>query len=306
MTISPVPEIRPFQSPEHLPFRYGDGPGGILMIHGFGGTPAELRGLGERLVQAGWHTRALLLPGFGPDIVNLDQRHPQEWYAAVQAEWQALQAQHNPCVLLGFSMGAAVALNLESLLKPSRLILAAPFWHIPAWIASFLPVMRWITPRVRPFRKANFADLRVRQFFEKLMPGIDLDDPAVQNYVRTELFIPLKLINEIARMGKNAYHHARSVNTPTLIIQGNQDNVVSPAATRRLAQRLPAPLTVYREIPGAHDFLPKSYGYPSDDFREHLNQVHLDPVTSAILDWLPPVHGDHLYPVPNTTLANVE
>jgi len=63
---------------------------------------------------------------------------------------------------------------------------------------------------------------------------------------------------------------------------------------------------VYREIPGAHDFLPKSYGYPSDDLRELLNQDHLDPVTSAILGWLPPVHGDHLYPVPNTTLANVE
>lgn len=298
MTTSPLPEIRPFQNPEHLPFRCGDGQGGILMIHGFGGTPAELRGLGERLAQAGWHTRALLLPGFGPDIVNLDQRHPQEWYTAVQAEWQALQSKHNPCVLLGFSMGAAVALNVESLLKPSRLILVAPFWHVPAWMASFLPVMRWIIPRVRPFRKANFKDLRVRQFFEKLMPGIDLDDPAVQNYVRTELFIPLKLINEIVRMGKSAYHHARSVNIPTLILQGNQDNVVSPAATRRLVQRLPAPLTVYREIPGGHDFLPKANGHLGERVGELSRQGQMDPVTLAILDWLPQIQGGHLDPAP--------
>lgn len=194
------PEIRPFQGPEHLPFQIGDGPGGILMIHGFGGTPAELRGLGKTLAEAGWHTGALLLPGFGSDIINLGQRHPQDWYAAVEAEWQKIQSERKPRILLGFSMGAAVALNLEATLKPDRLILVAPFWHVPASIARILSVIRWITPAIRPFKKADFNDLRLRQFLQRLMPGIDLDDPEVQNFVRNELSLPLRLVTEIINM----------------------------------------------------------------------------------------------------------
>ncbi len=55
-----------FQGEEHQPFHWVAGPPAALLVHGFPGTPAELRPLGQALYEAGWTVSAPLLPGFGP------------------------------------------------------------------------------------------------------------------------------------------------------------------------------------------------------------------------------------------------
>ena len=62
-----------FAGPEHQSFeRAADSPSGVaLLLHGFPGTPAELRPLGEVLAAAGISARAPLLPGFGPAMHQL-------------------------------------------------------------------------------------------------------------------------------------------------------------------------------------------------------------------------------------------
>ena len=67
-----------------------------------------MRPLAELLHQDGWTVHGLLLPGFGPEIATLPQRHRDEWIAAVQDALGALrQAGHRPLLLVGYSMGAA-------------------------------------------------------------------------------------------------------------------------------------------------------------------------------------------------------
>jgi carboxylesterase len=260
------------------------------MIHGFGGTPAELRGLGEIFAKRGWHAQAVLLPGFGADIANLERTHPQDWFDAVRTAWQALRSNYDPCVLLGFSMGAAIALHIAAELKPDRMILAAPFWRLPGFMNGILPAVAWFNPKIRPFKRANFNDPRLRQFLERLLPGINLDNPTEQEYIRRELSIPIRTINEIRKMGQEAYHAAPHIHTPTLVLQGLQDMVVQPAATRRLVNRLPAPLTSYHEIPGEHDFLPTP-GQPLDHaIGASPADAYPASLVQAIFDWLPMRH----------------
>jgi esterase/lipase len=68
-----------FQAEDHQPFTWrGNGPAALL-VHGFPGTPAEMRPLAESLHAQGWTTQGVLLPGFGPDFPSLMERHPQEW-----------------------------------------------------------------------------------------------------------------------------------------------------------------------------------------------------------------------------------
>ena len=146
-----LPDLKPYQSPEHQSFQLGEGPGGVLLIHGFPGTPAEVRGIGQALAENGWHARGTLLPGFGPDIVNLAEKRREDWLRAVGTEWDALRADHDPCVLIGFSMGGALALHLAERLPPDKLVLIAPFWRLPGFLPRLVPILKLVMPVMRPF-----------------------------------------------------------------------------------------------------------------------------------------------------------
>jgi carboxylesterase len=268
-----VEDLKPYQSPEHQPFHLGEGPGGVLLIHGFPGTPAEVRGIGQALAEDGWHVRGPLLPGFGPDIVNLAEKRRVDWLQAVGAEWEALRADYYPCVLIGFSMGAALALRLAERLPPDSLVLIAPFWRLPGFLPRLVPVLKLVMPVMQPFKNADFGDLEVRAGFERLLPGIDLNDPEAQAYIREEITLPLAVIDEVLRLGGEAYQTANSVSRPTLVIQGHDDQTVHPDLTRRLVRRMGGADVVYREIAGDHELI-----------HQHSEQKTI--VAGLILDFL--------------------
>ncbi len=62
----------------------GDGDVGVLLLHGFTGSPAEMRPVGEALAQLGIGSEAILLRGHGthPDDM-LDARH-EHWIEDVE------------------------------------------------------------------------------------------------------------------------------------------------------------------------------------------------------------------------------
>ena len=49
----PMPALDMFGGPEHAPFLLNGGEPAALLVHGFGGTPAEMRGLAEALQPGG-------------------------------------------------------------------------------------------------------------------------------------------------------------------------------------------------------------------------------------------------------------
>ncbi len=250
-----IPELLPFASPEHRPFKLGSGEGGVLLIHGFTGTPAEMRGIADKLVLTGWHARGMLLPGFGPEIANLNHYRRSEWLQAATSEWDQLIREHRHPVLLGFSMGATLALHLSRFLAPEKLILIAPFWHAPGWLAKSLPIAAKLGLKLKPFKKADFNDSLLQEQFERIMPGINLENPEIQEYIRKQFTLPINALNEVLRLGHQAYRNAIMVKMPTLIIQGDRDPVVLPEQTRRLVERIPAEYATYHEIPGEHNLL---------------------------------------------------
>ena len=241
-----------YGSSEHQTFTLGEGPKKALLLHGFPGTPAELRPLAKVLCASGWQAAAPLLPGFGVEIPRLGERRWQDWQGAALAHWQEVRREAQRTLLVGFSMGAALALHLAAAQPPDKLVLIAPFWRMNDSRTHLLPVVKYVMPTLRPFEKADFGDKNVRRRFEVMLPDVDLDDPNVQAWLRREVILPTSSVDELRKLGRSAYQVAKQVGAPTLILQGFGDTTVRPKDTRTLLTRLSGPVTLH-EFSGDHD-----------------------------------------------------
>ena len=243
----------PFTSPEHADFLLPGGKPAALLVHGFPGTPLEMRPLANALHAAGWTCRGLLLPGFGPDIESLPTRRAGEWRDAILDALTALGAEHAPLLLVGNSLGGALCLWAASRHPVDGLALLAPFWKLRGPLWASLPLLKRLFPRVRPFRrmKLDFTDPQMRKGMAQFMPGMDLDDQRVRQAVR-DFILPVGMFDEIRRAGAAGYRGAARVRCPVLVLQGERDETVRPERTDRLVRRLAGTVT-YRRVPAGHD-----------------------------------------------------
>lgn len=251
-------DLRPYRSPAHQPFDLGSAPQQALLVHGFPGTPAEVRPVAEYLAAHGWRAKAPLLPGFGPDIANLERYNRFDWQREVERAWLDMVERGESTgynALIGFSMGGALALSLASRLKPDRLVLIAPFTRFPRLLTWLALLARRLSKRYYPFRKADFSDPRLRQQLSRFLPDVNLDDPEVQSVIRTQFALPMNVVAELIHQGEEAWRSAPHTKTHTLIIQGTQDQLVQPAQTQKLVRRFSTGLVTYREVEAGHDLL---------------------------------------------------
>lgn len=248
--------IQPFARPEHQPFDLPGTEPSIVAFHGFLGTPAELRPLARTLASRGAEVRAPLLPGFGTDLARLRSVTAEDWIGFGMALWrEACARSQGTGVLLGFSMGAAIALQLAAAYPPSKLVLLAPFTRLlPGdWRVPFLPLARRVIRELRPFKDVDFSSPVIRQVFGSLDPDLDLEDPSVQAVLR-DVRLPLSALDELRRTGKKALEAAPRVRCPVLVVQGHDDQTVPAWTTRKLVQRLGGPVTMV-EVVGDHQLV---------------------------------------------------
>lgn len=241
-----------YDDPLHHGWTIPAGTTHALMIPGFLGTPKEWRPLAEELAAAGVTARAVLLPGFGPDGHRLGEVRAEDWLRTAFKAWRETAAEAERAVLLGFSMGGAVATAVAAHgPAPDALVLLAPHWRFADRRAMALPVAKRVMRTFPLFADADFSNPVTRATFAEMVPGADLDDPAVQDRLRRETTIPTSVLDELRRVGVLAGGSARRVTSPTAILQGSDDVTTRPTYTRLLGLRFGGPLTL-EEFPGGH------------------------------------------------------
>jgi len=245
----------PFNGHEHFDFTFSGAKPAALLVHGFPGTPAEMRPLAKALHERGWTVRGLLLPGFGSDLDTLPVRRAEDWTDALKNALLELRAQHDPVMVVGNSMGASLSLGVVEQIPIDGLVILSPFWRLSSAVWPLLPLIRRLIPSLKPFRwmKLNYQDSRVRGVLQKFFPKIDPDDPKDQQAMR-QFRLPLGIFDEIRRAGATAYRAAARVGIPLLAIQGTCDPIARKKLTRLLLRQYAGPVN-YAEVDGEHDLL---------------------------------------------------
>lgn len=252
-----------FEGPDYQPYLIEGGERAALLVHGFPGTPAELRPLGEVLYQAGWTVQGMLVPGFGTEFSSIHQCQAADWQAAVEKALMDLREKYPVTLLVGYSMGGGLCLHVAARCQPTGLILLAPFWQIGGWFWASLPVLTRLFPKIRPFRilRSDWLGAETRRGLTNLLPEVDLDDPQTRK-ILADIEFPTRVLIALRQVGNDARQAAPEIKTPVLVLQGARDRTVRPADTRELLQILPGPSS-YIELPAAHDLThPESPAWP--------------------------------------------
>jgi carboxylesterase len=245
---------KPFDGVEHRSFRWQEGELAALLLHGFPGTPAEMRPLGTVLREAGWTVHGLMLPGLGADFASLEERKFQDWSDAATHAMVELKRKHSVVILVGYSMGGALALHTALEQRPAGLVLLAPFWSFgEGWLRMLWPVVSLLFRRVKPLKYADFSAMDFRLGLQRMFKGIDLENPQIQQAL-SQITVPLNSIAQVRQLGLSAFERASEIDVPTLVIQGSKDKIVRPVCTARLLNRFPKRVQ-YQDVNAAHDLV---------------------------------------------------
>ncbi|MDX2201665.1 MAG: alpha/beta fold hydrolase [Hyphomicrobiaceae bacterium] len=134
---------------------------GVLLVHGLGGTPVELRFVAQALARQGHTVYCCQLAGHCGTPEELRRSTWKEWYASVEAAHDRLKPHCDVIVAGGLSMGAILALHL-AYNRPNGvqgLLLLAPALHLDGWA---MPWHSRLLRYVRPTRVPLEMDLPER------------------------------------------------------------------------------------------------------------------------------------------------
>lgn len=207
------------------PFFFTGNRVGCLLIHGFTGTPYEMRELGQRLSAQGYTVAGPVLAGHATCLADMAETRWTDWYASITTAYDRLCNQCESVFAIGLSLGGLLALHLAA--------------HEP---------VKGVVAISTPFRVDNplIGPLRAVPFLTKFIPYLrknpkddDTRDPEVRrkhpaydsNPTRCAASLILDLIPHVEKeLGK--------IRAPALLMQSRDDRTIAPDSVDRFNERI--------------------------------------------------------------------
>jgi carboxylesterase len=121
---------------------------GVLLVHGFTGSPYSLRSWGERLAAQGYAVSVPRLPGHGTSWREANRTGWEDWYGEVERAFEKLRPDCDHVVVGGLSLGASLALRLAELRggDVTGLVLVNPALTNDSPLRHFRHLLKWVVP----------------------------------------------------------------------------------------------------------------------------------------------------------------
>ncbi len=136
------------------PFYFPGNEIGCLVVHGFTGTPYEMRWLGQYLNQQGFTVHGPRLAGHTTTVDDMIRTTWREWYISVLAGYEMLRERCRKVFALGLSMGGALSLMLASREPVDGVVAMSSPYDFHDWREPFLPLHQPVCQDHAPRRKS--------------------------------------------------------------------------------------------------------------------------------------------------------
>lgn len=208
-------------------YKFDGGRTAVLLIHGLGGTPMEMRYVAMGLARAGFAVHVPQLAGHCGTEADIKATRWQDWYGSIEAALDELKQRCDTIVVGGLSAGAILALHLAANRKDDvhGLALYAPTlwldgWSVP-WFARLFRLVhsRWFANKINFVEREPYGikDSRLRQMVtEALLSG----DPSQAGFFST----PGGTMLELRRLVNQVLKELPTITQPSLILHPREDD----------------------------------------------------------------------------------
>lgn len=186
---------------------------GVLLIHGFGGSPSEVIPLSEALDAKGYRTETPLLKGHERGRREMRLATRIQWIESAEKALESLKSECDSIILVGFSTGGLIATHL------------AQRNNIKAMVYISVPFIHWDLRRI----VINLSkDVRTHKYYK------------TKWYMKSAIRFPLKSLIEFKILQHETKPLFEKITSPTLILQGKDDDTVHWKSANQIEKRLSA------------------------------------------------------------------
>jgi carboxylesterase len=183
---------------------------GILVLHGFSGSPASVKPWARELADEGWTVRVPRLPGHGTKWQDANLTTWHDWYAEAERNFLELSSRCSRVFVMGLSVGATLSLRLaeEKGDQVSGIVAVNPSFHSDDWKLNLLPILS-----------------RVTGSFPGIVNDIAKPDQDEVGYDR----LPLKALRSLTEFWQVTQDDIAKVVQPLLLLHSAVDHVMPPS-----------------------------------------------------------------------------
>ena len=206
------------------PFLFPGSKAGCLLIHGFTGTPKEMRWMGEYLAEQGYSVLGIRLAGHATLPEDMIRSRAADWIASVEDGYHLLRGLADHVYLIGLSMGGVLSLLMSTQLDVRGVVGISTPYQLPSdWrlnFIEFLSLFRSYMPK------------------SKLTPGSGWVDQEARKENVSYPQNPVRAVGELNKLLTRMRAALPYVKVPVLLIHSKDDQYVLPENLEHIYQDL--------------------------------------------------------------------
>jgi len=197
-------------------FVLGNGSVGVVLTHGLGASPYEVKGLAEYLAARNMTVYVVRLPGHGTSVEDLSTKTWQDWYNEYRLTYLSVKQVKSKVFVGGMSLGGAIALKLAEDENVDGVVALAPALVLEDTRTQYA----WLFKYFVKYSSRVIPQDRVKYYYDKF---------------------PVASVDETLKLSKIVEDNLGKINQPLLLMQYSNDTRASPESSQIVYDSVESP-----------------------------------------------------------------